>query len=56
VLHPMATNNNGPRGNASHQPIGVKFDLQRQYTLPRPAKKRRNRSLSISGCPLRTEP
>jgi hypothetical protein len=42
VWHPMATNNNGPRGNAGHRPIGVKIELsQRQCTPPRTAKKRR---------------
>ena len=42
MLHPMAINNNGPRWNASHQPIGVKSEFpQRQYTPPRAANKRR---------------
>jgi hypothetical protein len=41
-LHPMVTNNNGPRWNASHRPLGVKIEfLQRQYTLRHLAKKRR---------------
>ena len=39
-LHPR--NSNGPRASASHRPIGVKNEFpQRQYTPPRPAKKRR---------------
>ena len=42
VLHPMATNSNGPRVSASHRPIGVKSEFsQRQYTPPRAANKRR---------------
>jgi len=45
VLHPMATNSNGPRWSASHRPIGVKNELpQRHYTPPRPAKKRRKQT------------
>src|SRR5262249_44857490 len=46
MLHPMAINNNGPRWNASHQPIGVKSEFpQRQYTPPRAANKRRKCNL-----------
>ena len=42
VLHPMATNSNGPRASASHRPIGVKSEFpQRQYTPTRAANKRR---------------
>ena len=42
LLHPLAINNNGPRANAGHQPIGVKIEsFLQQYTLPPPAKKRR---------------
>lgn len=45
VLHPMATNSNGPRVSASHRPMGVKIEFpQRQYTTTTRKQKTKVRS------------
>ena len=45
------TNNNGPRGNASHRPLGVKSEFsQRKYTPPVLGKRSRKRIPSSTIC------